>query len=75
MHTKQPGVIPTPTAFAPSVGSANTFPIPLRKQNQAMLSFARMPLEKSDLELLKKWIDLMEENLTEALPDDGSDLL
>lgn len=68
--TKQPVTMMTPTAFAPAVASANTFPIPLRKQNQAMLSFARMPLEKSDLELLKKWIDLMEENLTEALPQE-----
>jgi hypothetical protein len=50
--------------------STNTFPIPLKRQNQAMLSFARMPLEKSDLELLKSWIDLMGENLTEALPQE-----
>lgn len=47
-----------------------TYPIPLRKQNQATISFARMPLEKGDLELLKKWIDLMEDNLTEALPQE-----
>jgi hypothetical protein len=45
---------------------ANAFPIPLKRQNQAMISFGSLPLEKADLDLLKKWIDLMAENLTEA---------
>ena len=49
----------------------NSFPILLRNQNRAMLSFERLPVSKSDIELLKKWIDLFEHNLT-AQPEDFS---
>lgn len=74
MVKRAPSAMNAPTAYAPAIGSANTFPIPLRKQNQAVISFARMPLDKKDIELLKGWIDLMEENLTEP-SEDISDLL
>jgi hypothetical protein len=62
-----------PTAYAPAVASGNTFPIPLRKQNQATISFARMPLDKKDIDVLKSWIDPMEENL--IIVKDCSDLI
>lgn len=51
---------------------ASSFPIPLRKQNQAVIGFSRLPLDKSDLDLLKQWIDLMAENLTEVLDEENS---
>ena len=50
---------------------ANSFPIPLKNKNQAILSFASLPLDKDDLERLKKWIDLFESNLTEP-PEDST---
>lgn len=51
---------------------ANSFPILLKKQNQAVIGFARLPLDKADLHLLKQWIDLMAENLTEASSEESS---
>ncbi|MDD5560275.1 hypothetical protein [Candidatus Methylomirabilis sp.] len=50
---------------------ANSFPILLKKQNQAMIGFARLPLDKADLQLLKQWIDLMAENLTEESSEEA----
>ena len=44
---------------------SNSFPITLKNQNLAMLSFDQLPVDESDIELLKKWIDLFKENLTE----------
>lgn len=60
-------VFPTATAYAPDSGSRNTYPIPLKKHNQATISFARLPLDKGDLQTLKSWIELMADNLTEPL--------
>ncbi len=48
-----------------------SFPIPLKNQNQAVLSFSKLPVDRSDLDLLKKWIDLLESNLTEQKEDPG----
>jgi hypothetical protein len=48
---------------------STSFPIPLRKQKQAVIAFSALPLDKADLELLKKWIDLMADNLTEGTFD------
>jgi hypothetical protein len=49
----------------------NSFPIPLMNQNQATITFNRLPVEKPDLDLLKKWIDLMINNLTEKPTTEG----
>ena len=62
---------PTSAAQAKVVGLTNLFPIPLKKQNQATIGFARLPLEKADLQVLKQWIDLMAENLTEEAPPEN----
>ncbi len=51
----------------------NSFPIPLRKQNMATIMFSKLPLDKADLDLLKKWIDLMQANLTEPAANDQSE--
>jgi len=45
---------------------ANSFPIPLRNQNQAVLTFNKLPVDEADLEVIKKWIELLKGNLTAA---------
>jgi len=53
----------------PKVSSTgSSFTILLKKQNQATIGFSRLPLEKSDLETIRSWIDLMADNLAEV-PD------
>ncbi len=39
-----------------------SFPVTLRNNNEAILTFSSLPVEKSDLDLLKKYIDLMSDN-------------
>jgi hypothetical protein len=51
----------TPGAFQ---RLANSYPIPLKNQNQATLVFNKLPVEKDDLNKIKLWIELFEESLT-----------
>ena len=44
---------------------SHSFPIPLKFHNQAVLSFGSLPVDKDDLDRIKKWIELFEFNLTE----------
>lgn len=41
------------------------FPIPLSKRKQAAIAFETLPVEKKDIEAIKKWLELFEESLTE----------
>jgi hypothetical protein len=47
-------------------GKGHAFPIPLMKQNKALISFERLPVTEEDLERLKQWIDLMKVPLIES---------
>ena len=49
-----------------SMGMGHAFPIPLMKQNKAIICFERLPATEEDLERLKQWIDLMKVPLTES---------
>jgi hypothetical protein len=42
------------------------FPIPLSKRKTAVLAFESLPVEKKDIEAIKKWLDLFTESLTEV---------
>lgn len=42
------------------------FPIPLSKRKTAILAFETLPVEKKDIEAIKKWLDLFAESLTES---------
>ena len=57
LPTKQPQISPL-GAFK----SGKSFPVTLKKNNEAILTFSNLPVERSDLELLKKYIDLMSDN-------------
>ncbi len=59
----------------PSILRPISYSVPLKKQNEATLSFKKFPLEKADLQLIKSWLELMEENLTEQPVEDVSDLI
>ena len=50
----------------------NSFPILLQNQNLAKLSFERLPISETDIELLKKWIELFKDNLTAPTEDSPS---
>jgi hypothetical protein len=50
---------------AAAQGLLNAFPIRLSRQNQAVLRFTRLPVDKEDLKLIKSFIDLMEKTFTE----------
>lgn len=45
--------------------SGTVFPIPLSKRKQAAIAFETLPVEKKDIEAIKKWLELFEESLTE----------
>ena len=46
-----------------------SFPIPLKYKNQAMLTLGSLPIDRDDLERIKKWIDLFGSHLTEPIED------
>ena len=50
----------------------NSFPVLLQNQNLATLSFERLPVSESDINLLKQWIDLFKDNLTASSEDPPS---
>jgi hypothetical protein len=41
------------------------FPIPLSKRNQATIAFENLPVEKKDIDSIKKWLELFTDSLTE----------
>lgn len=43
----------------------NSFPMPLLKGNKATIVFDNLPVQKSDLEKIKQWIDLFGDSLIE----------
>jgi len=40
------------------------YPIPLSKGKTAVISFEVLPVEKKDIDAIKKWLDLFGESLT-----------
>lgn len=48
-----------------------SFDIPLLRQNKATITIQKLPVEKTDIERLKKWIDLMEDSLIESEEANG----
>jgi hypothetical protein len=49
-----------------TTAKGHAFPIPLMRQNKAVISFDRLPATEEDLERLKQWIDLMKVPLTDS---------
>jgi len=49
-----------------TIVKGHAFPIPLMRQNKAVISFDRLPATEEDLERLKQWIDLMKVPLTDS---------
>lgn len=43
-----------------------SFPVPLSKGRKAAITFESLPIEKEDVENIKKWLDLFSGTLTEA---------
>lgn len=41
------------------------FPVPLSKGKMAIINFDSLPVEKKDIEIIKKWLDLFSDSLTE----------
>jgi hypothetical protein len=54
------------TYTEPSQITGQSFPIPFLKGNKATIVFDKLPVQKSDLEKIKSWIDLFEESLVEV---------
>ena len=50
---------------------AESFPITLKDKKKAVLSFSGLPIKKADIELLKKYIDLMAENWANDEDENG----
>ena len=44
-------------------GTTHSFPIPFLKGNKATIVFDKLPVQQSDLDKIKKWIDLFGESL------------
>lgn len=46
--------------------SGESFQIPFLKGNKATIVFDKLPVQKSDLDKIKQWIDLFGDSLVEA---------
>ena len=54
----------TPPKSGTGKETAKQYAIPLKEGNEARIVFDRLPIEKDDLERIKKWIELFEPTLT-----------
>ncbi len=54
------------------IHNAQSFNIPLLKQNTATLTFEKLPIDKGDLERIKQWIDLIAAPLVETEEQDNN---
>jgi hypothetical protein len=52
---------------SPSQG-VQTYPIPLSGHNKAAIMFESTPVKKEDIKLIKDWLDLFNNTLTEEPP-------
>jgi hypothetical protein len=50
------------TEMSPIGQTGKSFPITFKNNKEATLTFSSLPVNRSDLELLKKYIDLMSDN-------------
>ena len=49
---------------------AESFPITLKGKKRAVLSFSSLPIKKEDINLIKKYLDLMADNWSVAENED-----
>jgi len=56
--------LPTKDHLAPK--GAQSFPIPLSRGKKAVIMFEALPVEKRDIEAIKKWLELFLDSLTET---------
>ncbi|MBI5663785.1 MAG: hypothetical protein HZC49_01660 [Nitrospirae bacterium] len=56
----------TGTATILPSSAAKHYPIPLSKGKTAIISFEVLPIEKKDVDAIKKWLEFFSDNLTET---------
>lgn len=69
-HGAPPVIRSRPSKGSTAVAIGQSFPIPLSKGKKAAINFESLPVEMKDIEVIKSWLELFADSLTESENND-----